>query len=85
MRKDICIDEAETDKYVKDVNTKLSKYFKKTDKLFAKWREENVTSCTDISREKEGASKEVDVPAIYFPKEDQFPINKVAFQMCGQP
>lgn len=79
VRKEICIDEAETDKYVKDVNKKLSKYYKKTDKLFAKWREANVTDCSDIFRDKEGASKEADVPVLYFPKADQFPINKVAF------
>ena len=59
---------------IKRVNRKLTKYYKKTDKIFAKWREENASSCKEVSEKTE---KEVSAPIVFYGKEDQFPINTV--------
>ena len=49
----------------------------KTDKVVAKWREENTSSCKELSERTGKDTKEAPAPILFYGKEDQFPINTV--------
>ena len=77
VRRKVCVSEEEGEKCIKRVNRKLTKFYKKTDKVFAKWRKENTSSCKELSQRTGKDTKDVSAPILFYGKEDQFPINTV--------
>ena len=72
-------------KQVREVKKKISKFNKRVEKDFGKWREENDVTCASLERNQkkrsheamESTSKQEHLESVVFNKEDAFPINPV--------
>ncbi|KAK8823060.1 hypothetical protein WA538_002213, partial [Blastocystis sp. DL] len=79
----ISVNTEQGDKQVREVKKKISKFNKRVEKDFGKWREENDVTCASLERNQkkrsheamESTSKQEHLESVVFNKEDAFPIN----------
>ena len=75
----------QSDKQIREVKKKISKFNKRVEKDFGKWRAENDVTCASLERSRkkrsheamESASKREHLESVVYNKKDAFPINPV--------